>query len=50
LAKSLLISFQYNIESVCFFYSNPVLYKFDNTQPDGLSPMYSQSSTFHPST
>jgi hypothetical protein len=24
LAKSLIISFQYNIESVCFFYSNPV--------------------------
>jgi len=25
LAKSLIISFQYNIESVYFFYSNPVL-------------------------
>jgi hypothetical protein len=24
LAKSLIISFQYNIESACFFYSNPV--------------------------
>jgi len=24
LAKSLIISFQYNIESVYFFYSNPV--------------------------
>ena len=24
LAKSLIISFQYNIESVCFFYTNPV--------------------------
>jgi hypothetical protein len=26
LAKSLIISFQYNIESVYIFYSNPVLY------------------------
>ena len=26
LAKSLIISFQYNIESVYFFYSNPVLF------------------------
>jgi hypothetical protein len=26
LAKSLIISFQYDIESVCFFYSNPVLW------------------------
>jgi hypothetical protein len=27
LAKSLIISFQYNIESVYFFYSNPVYYE-----------------------
>jgi hypothetical protein len=33
LAKSLIISFQYNIESVYFFYGNPVSQpKFDATE------------------
>jgi hypothetical protein len=32
LAKSLIISFQYNTESVCFFYNNPVyIYIYTHT-------------------
>ena len=34
LAKSLIISFQYNIESICFFYSNPGINRSVWTQLD----------------
>ena len=40
LAKSLIISFQYNIECVYFFYSNPVFFILKRTERDMIKIVY----------
>ena len=45
LAKSFIISFQYNIESVYFFYSNPVLQTETDSKCRRCEPYESKEAT-----